>query len=41
MFHTHFLPPTLSERILVMGQSALDEFEASYGDLSEEPRSNT
>jgi len=41
MFHTHFLPLTLSERIRVMGQNALDEFKASHGDLSEEPEPNT
>jgi len=36
MFHTHFLPPTLFERIRAMGQKAVDEYQASHGDLSEE-----
>ena len=38
--HQPAVPPTLSERIRVMGQNALDEYKASHGDLSEEPRSN-
>lgn len=41
MFRVHFLPPTLSERIRVMEQKALDEYRASHGDVSEGPKSST